>query len=232
MQWSEMREKGCGRFCDTCNKTVIDFTSWSDARIYNHLKKNAHVCGRLTATQLNREIMPPPSPSRPIYRMAVALGIALLASGSVTAQSFSRPPIVYNTDSAAQLQQKKSNPDSVTIRGTITDKMKQPLTNASITLKRNGKLIAGATSDLDGNYEFRNLPPGEYDATANFTGFSPQTITSIKSDEPTTITVDFALSSDGHTLEVITVGRIAPFTDKYNSGKTTFRKDRINAFGN
>ena len=45
-----------GRHCDSCCKTVVDFTSWELTDIAAYLKSNAqsHVCGRFKTTQLNK----------------------------------------------------------------------------------------------------------------------------------------------------------------------------------
>jgi hypothetical protein len=50
-----------GRHCQSCCKTVVDFTEMSDAEIIRHLSQaGPHVCGRLMPDQLNRALMPAP----------------------------------------------------------------------------------------------------------------------------------------------------------------------------
>jgi len=50
-----------GRHCQSCCKTVVDFTEMSDAEIIRHLSQaGPHVCGRLMPDQLNRTLMPAP----------------------------------------------------------------------------------------------------------------------------------------------------------------------------
>ena len=50
-----------GRHCQSCCKTVVDFTGMSDAEIIRHLSQaGPHVCGRLMPDQLNRTLMPAP----------------------------------------------------------------------------------------------------------------------------------------------------------------------------
>jgi hypothetical protein len=50
-----------GRHCQSCWKTVVDFTEMSDAQIIRHLSQaGPHVCGRLMPDQLNRTLLPAP----------------------------------------------------------------------------------------------------------------------------------------------------------------------------
>ncbi|MCF6402274.1 hypothetical protein L3C95_05275 [Chitinophaga filiformis] len=58
--WNEMTPTEQGRFCENCQKTVIDFAGISDQEIisfFNNRKDN--VCGRFVSTQLDRPLLPP-----------------------------------------------------------------------------------------------------------------------------------------------------------------------------
>lgn len=57
-RWQSMKPKESGRFCDSCQKTVVDFTAMTDQQIgayFSNQPKN--VCGRFTAGQLNRDVV-------------------------------------------------------------------------------------------------------------------------------------------------------------------------------
>jgi hypothetical protein len=54
--WNEMSQREKGRHCDSCSKTVIDFTTWQPQEILFFFKKNKNICGRFTASQLNEPI--------------------------------------------------------------------------------------------------------------------------------------------------------------------------------
>ncbi|HEX8315320.1 MAG TPA: hypothetical protein VF609_10015, partial [Flavisolibacter sp.] len=55
--WNEMTPKDKGRFCDSCQKTVIDFSPMSDRQIADFFKRPAaSICGRFHLDQLEREI--------------------------------------------------------------------------------------------------------------------------------------------------------------------------------
>ena len=56
------------------------------------------------------------------------------------------------------------------IRGLITDENDEPMPYASIYIKQKG---TGTSSNIDGQYELR-LPPGSYEITYQFVGFTTQ----------------------------------------------------------
>ena len=59
--WTRMQPAEIGRYCQSCCKTVVDFTEMSDAEIIRLLSQaGPHICGRLMPDQLNRTLMPAP----------------------------------------------------------------------------------------------------------------------------------------------------------------------------
>jgi hypothetical protein len=54
--WNAMHPNELGRHCDSCVKTVVDFTNWQPQAILKHINSNENVCGRFTADQLNEPI--------------------------------------------------------------------------------------------------------------------------------------------------------------------------------
>ncbi|AGC76901.1 TonB-like protein [Nonlabens dokdonensis] len=61
--WNQMTPSAKGRFCSSCEKTVIDFTKMSSFEISNYLKENMHngVCGRIYKSQLDRVVVQIPA---------------------------------------------------------------------------------------------------------------------------------------------------------------------------
>ncbi|MEN8816910.1 MAG: hypothetical protein ABF274_08590 [Nonlabens sp.] len=61
--WNQMTPSAKGRFCSSCEKTVIDFTEMSSFEISNYLKENLHngVCGRIYKSQLERIVVQIPA---------------------------------------------------------------------------------------------------------------------------------------------------------------------------
>jgi hypothetical protein len=72
--WSGMTPENGGRFCGSCQKTVVDFTAMTDAEVLSFFVKKAEktpesrVCGRFKNQQLDRNLQTPPPSSYPLWR--------------------------------------------------------------------------------------------------------------------------------------------------------------------
>lgn len=57
-KWDEMLPEAKGRFCSSCEKIVVDFSSMSDDEVKNYLLLNTHqkTCGRFLSSQVNRPL--------------------------------------------------------------------------------------------------------------------------------------------------------------------------------
>lgn len=55
--WSEMRPVEGGRFCDSCVKKIVDFSTWTDREIVQYVRNNQSACGRFHVSQLNRDLL-------------------------------------------------------------------------------------------------------------------------------------------------------------------------------
>jgi hypothetical protein len=66
--WSNMTFEAQGRFCQSCSKTVTDFSSMSDTGILKFLSTApGATCGRFTTDQLNRKIHIPATPVKKTF---------------------------------------------------------------------------------------------------------------------------------------------------------------------
>lgn len=56
--WNKMQPEEKGRFCNSCNKTVLDFSNKTDVEIKSILdeQKNQQVCGHFKKSQVNRPL--------------------------------------------------------------------------------------------------------------------------------------------------------------------------------
>lgn len=75
-----MKPEAKGRFCESCSKTVVDFSSMSDFSIVSYLegKKDESVCGRFRPDQMDKTyLLAKPQNSYSFDLKAVALGLAL-----------------------------------------------------------------------------------------------------------------------------------------------------------
>ena len=67
--WNNMSPNDQGRFCASCSKTVVDFSSMSDAALLQYFDnlKDSNVCGRVYTDQLERSIEPATKPRKKIF---------------------------------------------------------------------------------------------------------------------------------------------------------------------
>lgn len=58
--WDAMSQQAQGKFCGSCQKTVIDFTTMTDTQLVNFFKQNTgNTCGRFYDDQLDKQIAIP-----------------------------------------------------------------------------------------------------------------------------------------------------------------------------
>lgn len=76
--WGSMKAKSHGRHCDSCQKIVVDFTTWEAGDILRYLQKHSNTCGRFKKSQIVATV-PAPKVERirqsliPIFRAPVAM---------------------------------------------------------------------------------------------------------------------------------------------------------------
>jgi hypothetical protein len=58
-QWDSMEPRLEGRFCGSCQKTVVDFTTMNDQELLDWFGRGrSNICGRMNEDQLNRDLLP------------------------------------------------------------------------------------------------------------------------------------------------------------------------------
>jgi hypothetical protein len=94
--WQNMTPVEKGRFCSSCQKTVLDFTYLSDNEIINLVNKNDTLCGRINTSQLNRNLIETKRTSTYFgYFVTSVLAFLGLGTESVVAQE---KPVLEQTD--------------------------------------------------------------------------------------------------------------------------------------
>ncbi|MFB1022760.1 MAG: TonB-dependent receptor, partial [Vicingaceae bacterium] len=67
-----------------------------------------------------------------------------------------------------------------TIKGTVTEKANgEPVPFANVVLYRGKEQILATTTDFDGVYTLKPIPPGTYDIKYTYVGFSPKPVTGV-----------------------------------------------------
>ncbi len=143
--WAGMTPDTNGRFCGSCQKTVIDFTQLSDKAILDYFKNNTgNSCGRFYNAQLNRELIEPKEPKKfSIYKWMLSLFL-FINTNKVNAQSEVTPvicdtvvkPVKSKVNSAADKYYTSRN----RFTGKIIDTLKNPIVGVIIQLKENNSI--------------------------------------------------------------------------------------------
>ncbi|UPT65993.1 MAG: hypothetical protein M0D57_16030 [Sphingobacteriales bacterium JAD_PAG50586_3] len=106
--WSKMTPQDQGRFCDVCQKCVVDFSLFTDREIIDYLQRNKDACGSFDTHQLNRVLVyeKPYKSTIAFYKWAAGLALFVGVSKNVSAQTAATKPRlewVANTDKATPI---------------------------------------------------------------------------------------------------------------------------------
>jgi hypothetical protein len=92
--WENMPSTATGKFCQRCERELIDFSGYSDTRLTEFLQQNnGKMCGRFSAGQLNRNLLPQLLPGSSSQRLSLP-ALALLAMTLTTQVTYGQEPIV------------------------------------------------------------------------------------------------------------------------------------------
>ncbi len=154
--WDEMQPSKAGRFCDKCEKHIVDLSQKSDAELIDFFKKKKeNVCGRLLPTQLNRDIVVHPQKANWNWLLLpMAIGTSVITP--VKALS----PVVTTVQNdkqfllAAKSQQSTLETNIVdTIKGKVTNQETgKPLEGVKVKMKGFTNVVA--LTDRNGNFSF------------------------------------------------------------------------------
>ena len=197
--WEQMTDVEKGRFCFSCQKTVIDFTNLSDREIAVFFKKSStgSVCGRFLQDQLNRDIVIPRKRIPLIKYFFQFMLPAFLLSMKATAQRQAkaiRKTIIASTCTLTQGDAEFNYIDTMrtnsrievlgniahgmsrqsetrTIRGNVVDENGSPVPFASIMVKGT---THGVVADSTGRFELDlEEYPGSIRLVVSSVGFLP-----------------------------------------------------------
>lgn len=147
--WQNMTPVEKGRFCASCQKTVLDFTHLSDNEIINLVSKNDTLCGRINVSQLNRKLIETKRTSNYFgYFATSVLAFLGLGTESLVAQE---KPVTQQTDSK-YLNKVNDSVKIITVTGIVKDSDGNPLPGVAIIIK-NAK--TGVQTDESGKYSIK-----------------------------------------------------------------------------
>ena len=180
--WQQMTAVDGGRHCESCCKTVVDFTAMADVEIISYFSVKNNVCGRFSEPQLtrvnlqlNRQDTKPKSgwkkwimttamlASTVFYKVA---GQTVPVAPMVEQVSASHPTGAVNENAVAIKEPRKE------IIGRIVDEAYMPLPGATVRVVGTSIVLA---SDTDGRFKF-HAPIAAKQFTVSFVGFETETI--------------------------------------------------------
>ncbi|MGM0646913.1 MAG: carboxypeptidase regulatory-like domain-containing protein [Bacteroidota bacterium] len=88
------------------------------------------------------------------------------------------------------------------LKGKITDKESgEPVPFANIIVEAGGRQAGGTTTDIDGNYTIKPLPPGKYDVKASYVGYKPILIRGVEVNSDKVRFLNVEMQPTSQTLE-------------------------------
>jgi hypothetical protein len=144
--WQNMTPVEKGRFCSSCQKTVLDFTYLSDNEIINLVNKNDTLCGRINTSQLNRNLIETKSTSTYFgYFATSVLAFLGLGTENLVAQE---KPVLEQTD-LKYLNKATDSVKKITVTGVVSDYEGKPFPGVSIVRKNT---VEGTQTNGNGEY--------------------------------------------------------------------------------
>nr|WP_315422743.1 carboxypeptidase-like regulatory domain-containing protein [uncultured Pedobacter sp.] len=159
-EWEGMQTNLNGKFCDSCQKTVTDFTRFTDAALKHWFNENqGSSCGRFKPEQLDRLIHMKSdfTTSRFKPSLVAASLLALLSFPKLVNANISSSYPTFQTDNKKSLKddvlEGNSEDGFVTVQGKVTDgDDKLPIIGATVMIT--GSKITTVT-DRNGKFEFK-----------------------------------------------------------------------------
>lgn len=162
-KWEAMEHVSGGRYCQGCQKEVIDFTQLSDQEIIDYFeqKRKIKTCGHFREDQLNQLNRSLKQPSRTSLQQSLstlAIGTLLTASSCQASNGISQSNCKDHKSHYEIVNKSidKKDTASTEIIGTVVSADNEPLSDVFIEI---GSTTIGAVSDLDG--EFRLVVPAD-----------------------------------------------------------------------
>ncbi|RZK59836.1 MAG: carboxypeptidase-like regulatory domain-containing protein [Hymenobacter sp.] len=157
--WAAMTPNGLGRHCAACQKTVVDFTTKTDAEILAYLAHaTGETCGRFGDDQLDRPLRPVGLRDRSTGRWRAWLALALAAWGlraspAAASAPSATPPSAAHPRKKPGLRPHSARPVAQRLRGTVRDAAThEPLAGVAVFLKGENR---SATTDSAGRFSLR-----------------------------------------------------------------------------
>ncbi|WP_298141311.1 carboxypeptidase-like regulatory domain-containing protein [Flavobacterium sp.] len=210
-----------GGFCNSCQKTVIDFTKMSDQEIIKYFdNEQSKTCGLFLETQLksysNSTIPSSNKNSNPFITSIFGLSLLLTFANSYSQEKTINNETI-NKENVTIKQDNESTDlnEKITVSGLISDES-GPLPGANIYLK---KYNIGVQTDIDGKFTFpKQLKIGDI-LIVSYVGYKTKEVKVKSNNHSITMSYDIKLEN----AQVIMMGEVS--TNKvYKSKRTLIQK--------
>lgn len=167
-----------GRYCQNCEKTIVDFTEMTDMELVRHYQKHkGRICGTFLPEQLNRPMPLPTPPSK--YRHlknigALLSGLMFFNVGQTQPLSLSPPAQLALSQSIEEEKATISKP--TVLSGKVMDSSGEALMFANIACYINGGLSHGTQSDMEGNFQMEVPADTKFSLTFTHIGHVSKTL--------------------------------------------------------
>ena len=173
-KWAEMEPDEKGRFCLSCQKTVVDFSTMTDRQVLEYFSNyTGNTCGRFSSDQLNRDIAVGVQKPTLWYKYVLSLFVPamMLANKAMTQGRIALQRPVQTTSPARVVKDSvpvcvKPTPEPdfrtmsgvmgavaeirvITIEGKVVDEDGTPIPFARISIKGTDKVTK---TDVDGKF--------------------------------------------------------------------------------
>jgi hypothetical protein len=159
--WDKMTPAEKGRYCASCNKTVIDFSLFSDKQLVDYFTKaKGKICGHFNIQQTDRLIISEPYTNRPFYHKFL-FGASLMAglAGSANAQEGNKTTVSQMVQGKEEKGKEGTAIKQVIIKGVVVDSSgKSPIKDANVYLDVNNVYSISTETDSSGHFSFTIKP--------------------------------------------------------------------------
>jgi len=162
--WNQMLPEEQGKFCLSCQKTVVDFSAMSDREVLNYFNNNTgNTCGRFNNDQLNKTLSVPKERSIGKWKYFWQILLpAVFAMHKADAQKVTGKPAICHTQPVKEepivtmgmvaMPRHQQEEKMVLVEGKVVDEQGNPLQGASVVVV--GTKSGVATSST-GNFSIK-----------------------------------------------------------------------------
>lgn len=166
--WDKMTANEKGRHCASCNKTVIDFSLYTDKELVQFFKKTkGEICGRINSYQATNPIVVIEQPNRTFFhKLFLGSAIASWLGFGTTAhaqQNSTKLSLKQNNSAQHTHALKQAGVEKICrVSGKVVDTDKNPIEDAAVELSQVGTDTALVTVNTDSTGSFSIDFPESY----------------------------------------------------------------------